>query len=206
MKKFILCLMTVVATLTLTTSCGKKTVADTLRDTPKEVTKSKSQKLAEEKPGLRAWGTATNFKQSFARNYADAQARAQFRRNLSTIISDAWRETNDGAIVFHSNGQETAIGTDQGALNDGFTTSIADGLVNGMVVINTDTFQQKDGQYICYVCIEYNGDISKMAAAMTKEAEHRIGQQVSDEDRAKMEVRHDEFQKKVEEKLKQIIQ
>ena len=40
-----------------------------------------------------------------------------------------------------------------------------------------------------------------MAAEMTREAERRIGQQVSDEDRAKMEVRHEEFQKKVEEKI-----
>ena len=154
MKKIIFCLVTVLTTLTLATSCGKKTVADTLRDTPKEIFRSKAQKMAEDKPATRAWGSATNFKQSFARNYAEAQARAQFRRTLSTIISDAWRETNDGAVKFNSNGQEASIGTDQGSLNDGFTTAIADGLVNGMVVIHTDTYQQKDGQYISYVCVE----------------------------------------------------
>lgn len=200
----VICFWATLMSLALNSCSSKKSVAETLRDQPTEVSKSKSQKLAEDKPAIREWGEATNFNQSFAKTYAEGQARAAFRRKLETVISAASREGNDGATAYHSDGQEASIATDQGLLNDAFVTQIAEGVTKNLMVINTDTYQQSDGQYLCYVCVEYNGNIASMADAIASDAKKRVGQQVSDEERAKMEVRQEEFRKAVEEKLNKL--
>lgn len=204
MKKFILmCCAAAIMCGGFTACKSKKGVMDANLATAVELKKTRSQELAEDKPATRAWGEAVNFKHSFAKTYAEGQARAAFRRQLETIISAASREANDGAQVYHSDGENgSALGTDQGLLNDAFVTQMADGIVNGAMVINTDSFQQTDGQYRCYVCVEYKGDVADLAKTMSKQVRKRVEQQVSDEERAKMEVRHEAFEKAVEEKLK----
>ena len=52
-------------------------------------------------------------------------------------------------------------------------------------------------QYHVFVCLEYQGDIAAKAADITD----RIKQQVSDEDRQKMEEEFQEFEQKVQREL-----
>jgi hypothetical protein len=96
------------------------------------------------------------------------------------------------------------MGTDQGITSNAFAQQVADGLVSGVVVINTDTYRLKDGQYHTFVCVEWEGSVDNLAAEMTSNYKKRVQQQVSDQDRAKMEVRYDEFKKSIEEQLKRL--
>lgn len=166
--------------------------------------KSEQQKLAEAKPAVRAWGEATQFNQSFAKTYAEGQARAEFARKLATLVQTASRQATDGADLAHSDGEYSSQGHDQGITSNAFAQQVADGLVSGLTVISTDTYKLKDGQYHVYVCMEWQGSVDKLASEMTKNYRQRVEQQVSDEDRAKMEVRYEEFRKSIEEQLKRL--
>ena len=170
----------------------------------KKMEKSEQQKLAEAKPAVRAWGEATQFNQSFAKTYAEGQARAEFARKLATLVQTASRQATDGADIAHSDGENSSQGHDQGITSNAFAQQVADGLVSGLTVISTDTYKLKDGQYHVFVCMEWQGSVDKMAQEMTKNYRRRVEQQVSDEDRAKMEVRYEEFRKSIEEQLKRL--
>ena len=166
--------------------------------------KSEQQKLAEANPALRAWGEATQFNQSFAKTYAEGQARAEFARKLATMVQTASRQATDGADIYHSDGENSAMGQDQGILSNAFAQQVADGMISGLTLISSDTYKLKDGQYHVFVCMEWQGSVDQLAQDMTKNYRQRVQQQVSDQDRAKMEVRYEEFKKSIEDQLKKI--
>lgn len=170
----------------------------------KKLEKTEQQKLAEAKPGKRAWGEATQFNQSFAKTYAEGQARAEFSRKLASLVQTASRQATDGADIAHSDGDDSSHGHDQGITSNAFAQQVADGMVNELVIISSDTYRLKDGQYHVYVCMEWQGSIDKMAQEMTQNYKKRVEQQVSDQDRAKMEVRYEEFKKSIEEQLNRL--
>lgn len=170
----------------------------------KKMEKSEQQKMAEAKPAVRSWGEATQFNQSFAKTYAEGQARAEFARKLASVVETASRQATDGADIAHSDGENSSQGHDQGIISNAFAQQVADGMINGLTVISTDTYKLNDGQYHVFVCMEWQGNVDQLAQEMTKNYRKRVEQQVSDEDRAKMEVRYEEFRKSVEEQLKRL--
>lgn len=170
----------------------------------KKMEKSEQQKLAEAKPGCRSWGEGTQFSQSFAKTYAEGQARAEFARKLASMVQTASRQATDGADVAHSDGEQSSQGHDQGITSNAFAQQVADGMVNGLTVISSDSYKLKNGQYHVYVCLEWQGSVDQLAQDMTKNYRTRVEQQVSDQERAKMEVRYDEFKKSIEEQLKRL--
>lgn len=170
----------------------------------KKMEKSEQQKLAEAKPACRTWGEATQFNQSFAKTYAEGQARAEFARKLASMVQTASRQATDGADIAHSDGENSSQGHDQGITSNAFAQQVADGMVSGLAVISSDTYKLKDGQYHVYVCMEWQGSVDKMAQEMTQNYRKRVEQQVSDQDRAKMEVRYEEFKKSIEEQLRRL--
>lgn len=192
--------------LACATSCSHKvtTTPQALNSEEVELKKTKSQEMAESKPGTRAYGEATHMNQSFARTYAEGQARAEFARKLSTMVQTASRQATDGALKFSSDAIDSSVGEDQGILSNAFAQQVADGPVKSTVVINTDTFKKRDGQYHVYVCIEWQGDAAKLADAMTANYKKKVEQQVSDEERVKMEVRYEDFKKSLEEQLNRL--
>lgn len=169
-----------------------------------KIEKSEQQKLAEAKPACRTWGEATQFNQSFAKTYAEGQARAEFARKLASMVQTASRQATDGADLAHSNGEESSQGHDQGITSNAFAQQVADGMVSGLTLISSDTYKLKDGQYHVFVCMEWQGSVDQMAQEMTKNYRKRVEQQVSDQDRAKMEVRYQEFMKSIEDQLKRL--
>lgn len=170
----------------------------------KKMEKSEQQKLAESKPACRTWGEATQFNQSFAKTYAEGQARAEFARKLATLVQTASRQATDGADLAHSDGDNSSQGHDQGITSNAFAQQVAEGMVSGLAVISSDTYKLKDGQYHVYVCMEWQGSVEKLAQEMTQNYRKRVEQQVSDQDRAKMEVRYEEFKKSIEDQLKRL--
>jgi len=198
MKKFISILFAV--TLLCGTSCSSHKAAIE----GQKMEKSEQQKLAEAKPACRSWGEATQFNQSFAKTYAEGQARAEFARKLASMVQTASRQATDGADLAHSSGEESSQGHDQGITSNAFAQQVADGMVSGLTLISSDTYKLKDGQYHVFVCMEWQGNVDQLAQEMTKNYRKRVEQQVSDQDRAKMEVRYQEFMKSIEEQLKRL--
>lgn len=166
--------------------------------------KSEQQKLAEAKPACRSWGEATQFNQSFAKTYAEGQARAEFARKLASMVQTASHQATDGTDLAHSNSEESSQGHDQGITSNAFAQQVADGMVSGLTVISSDTYKLRDGQYHVFVCMEWQGSVEQLAQDIAKNFRKRVEQQVSDQDRAKMEVRYQEFLKSIEEQLKRL--
>lgn len=188
-------------------SCGSSKPATTsasLNEEEIEVKKTKSEKLAEEKPAMRDFGEGTNFNQSFAKTYAEGQARAAFARKLQTMVQTASRESADGAMKAHSNGADSSLGTDQGILSNAFAQQVSEGAVSGLVVINTDTFKKKDGQYHVYVCVEYMGNIESLASSLANQAKKVVEQQVSEEERLKMKFEYEQFKNSIQDQLERL--
>lgn len=198
MKKLLSLLIAILAIMGTSCSSSKASIEG------KKMEKSEQQKLAEAKPACRTWGEATQFNQSFARTYAEGQARAEFARKLATLVQTASRQATDGADLAHSDGENSSQGHDQGITSNAFAQQVADGMVSGLAVISSDTYKLRDGQYHVYVCMEWQGSVDKMAQEMTQNYRKRVEQQVSDQDRAKMEVRYEEFKKSIEEQLKRL--
>lgn len=158
---------------------------------------TRSQELAEEKPALRDWGEASNFSMSFAKTYAEGQARASFRRKIESMVKTASKEAANGTTMAHSNGAESSMGGDQGFLSDAFAQQVAAGVIRNVVVIKTDLFKQKDGQYHVYVCTEYQGSVAQLAQELTNAAQKVVGQQVPDEEMLKSRWRNEQFEKSI---------
>lgn len=198
MKKLLTLLIATVALFSTSCSSSKTSIEG------KKMGKSEQQKLAEAKPACRTWGEATQFNQSFAKTYAEGQARAEFARKLATMVQTASRQATDGADIAHSDGENSSQGHDQGITSNAFAQQVADGMVSGLAVISSDTYKLKDGQYHVYVCMEWQGSVDKMAQEMTQNFRKRVEQQVSDQDRAKMEIRYEEFKNSIEEQLRRL--
>lgn len=198
MKKLLTLLIATVALFSTSCSSSKTSIEG------KKMEKSEQQKLAEAKPACRTWGEATQFNQSFAKTYAEGQARAEFARKLATMVQTASRQATDGADIAHSDGENSSQGHDQGITSNAFAQQVADGMVSGLAVISSDTYKLKDGQYHVYVCMEWQGSVDKMAQEMTQNFRKRVEQQVSDQDRAKMEIRYEEFKNSIEEQLRRL--
>lgn len=198
MKKLLTLLIAAVALFSTSCSSSKASIEG------KKMEKSEQQKLAEAKPACRTWGEATQFNQSFAKTYAEGQARAEFARKLATMVQTASRQATDGADIAHSDGENSSQGHDQGITSNAFAQQVADGMVSGLAVISSDSYKLQDGQYHVYVCMEWQGSVDKMAQEMTQNYRKRVEQQVSDQDRAKMEVRYEEFKKSIEEQLRRL--
>ena len=100
--------MIAIATLALSMgSCGgSKNAASMKNESLVEMTIS--QQMAEDRPATRAWGEGTNFNQSFAKTYAETQARAAFARMLSSKVTTASRQANDAAQQYSSDGKRPA--------------------------------------------------------------------------------------------------
>ncbi len=197
----------VVAAMGFTACSSSKAVSETtkaLLQEEVEVKLTKSEELAFEKPAIRDFGDGTNFNLSFAKAYAENQARAAFQRKLETLVKTATEEGNGGVNLASSNAAESSLVGDQGYKNDAFAKQIAEGIVKNTAVIHADKFKKADGQYHVYVCIEYLGEISDIVDNMVSAARKQIPQQVSDEERLKILFELDQFKKSLEEDFKKL--
>ncbi len=97
----------------------------------------------------------------------------------------------------HSNGADSSIGEDQGFLSDAFAQQVANGVARNVVVIKTETFKKKDGQYHVYVCTEYQGSVAQLTQELTQVAQTQLGQQVSDREMQKSRWRNEQFEKSI---------
>ena len=78
---------------------------------------------------------------------------------------------------------------------------LSEGLVKNTSVINSDKILLPDGRYEVYVCIEYRGEISNMMNEMLSATKNRIPQQISDEDKLKIQFELERFKESMEEEF-----
>lgn len=192
----------VVAAMGFTACSSSKAVSETskaLNREEVEVKMTKSEELAFEKPAIRSFGDGTNFNLSFAMTFAEGQARAAFQRKVEALVQTASEEALTAYQQASTNGVESSIVSDQDIKSGAFAKQLAEGVLKNTAVIHADKFKKTDGQYHVYVCIEYRGEVNDMVENMVAAAKKRIPQQVSDEDRIKIQFEIEQFKKKLEE-------
>ncbi len=198
MKKSI-CLSIVLAALSFS-SCGSQKAVST--GAPKSTVNSAIGQalpeepcitLAEEAPAIRKYGNGIHFKESTARNIAEAQARASFARSIAAAIATATEEI--GVSLEKYAGDETtghSVSDQSGESND-FVMSIAQEVVRNTHPIKVSRYIKSNNQYNIYVCLEYMGSENQMV----EKAESALKDKISPEDRAKLEQRHNDFRQRV---------
>ncbi|MDO5395063.1 MAG: hypothetical protein Q4F07_03760 [Bacteroidales bacterium] len=208
MKKFIYVAMLALCVMATAGCSSKKEV--TKLDDMQLLQKPRSQQLAEENADVRAWGEAIATYADDARAYAENQARGEFVRKLKTQVSTADRQSSMRVNKSKSDDEQTMKIDDSARTEERLTQTLAAIEVSGLVVINTDTYKQKNGQYRCYVCIEYRGDVAKLADDMARSYKKALNKEygednISDEERIKIELRAEEFRKSVKDELDRMM-
>jgi hypothetical protein len=161
------------------------------------LTENPCEQLQAEKPAIRAAGKGTHFKEMSARNIAELQARAVFARAISSKIKTATSEEALGYDIYSGDATSGNSVTDQGSKSNDFTQGIAEGIVANTVVIKTYKLLLSNKQYDYWVCLEYQGDVAKMATDIAKKVEQRI----SDEQKLKMNFEFEQYRKRIEAEL-----
>ena len=154
--------------------------------------------LQEEAPAIRKVGNGTHFKEATARNIAEAQARGSFARSIAAAITTATEEI--GLSLEKYAGDETtgrSVSDHSSEAND-FVMSIAQEIVRNTHPIKTSRYLKPNNQYNIYVCLEYMGSENQMV----EKAEGALKNKILDDDRAKLEQRHDDFRQRILNTLK----
>ena len=145
----------------------------------------------------RAWGEATNGRIAYAKQYAEGQARAALARKVASLIKTATHENDINYSKAAYSGNEGAVASDEGSRGEGSTMQIAEQVLTNVVVMKTSIFQKPNGLYHVYVCVEQQDSPTTMASKI----KNSISQQVSDEERLKMEYQFKKFEETVEKEL-----
>lgn len=200
-NKFFIVATIVAATIGFTACSSSKAVSETSKALNQEEVKvemTKSEELAFDKPAIRDFGEGTNFNLSFAKTFAEGQARAAFQRKVEALVQTASEEAFTGYQQASTNGAESSIVSDQDIKSGAFAKQVAEGILKNTATIHADKFKKADGQYHVYVCIEYQGEVGEMVEKMVEAAKKRVPQQVSDDERVKIQFEIEQFKKKLE--------
>ena len=163
----------------------------------RKLSEEESIKMAEEKPTVRQWGTAKHHKQSFAIQFAEADARAKMARAIKSAITTASNDAGFSFAKYSTDGKAGSTVTDEDGKSNAFVEAVTEEAVANTSVIKTDRYLLENGQYEVYVCVEFNEALSEISKSIV----NNITQRVSEEDRVKIEVRTEEFQDKIAKKI-----
>lgn len=189
--------------------CSSKKTATKLDDGAQLIEKTRSEQLAEEKPEVRAAGQATANNAADARIYAENDARGEFVRKFQSMITTGIRRAQNEVSMSKANNEETRYMNDASSERNLMNQTIANMNVTGVVIINSDTYKQKNGQYRCYVCVEYRGAAANLANEMAQGYQKVMrndygGNNISDEEREKISERAEIFRQSVLEELERM--
>lgn len=194
--KSVLCALIAVCLLSACGGSKNATLGSTSKKTKIEL--DECQQYAMAKPDIRAWGEGVSFNLSKASNLAELQARAKMARAIESKVKDAMQNSGLTYTKASTNGVQGAMASDEGAKQNEEQTSIANQVIKSTAVVKTSQYAQQDGTYQVFVCVEYREGVSKMAEEIT----NLVQQQVSDEERLKMNFEFEKFRKQIEEELK----
>ena len=178
-------------------SCGSSKTVPMTGPTKVKLALDECQELAQQKPAIRAWGEGINFGLSEATEYAELSARSKFARAIASAVKTAQSTDNASYRKSSSDGQNGSTVRDEGAKQNSMSISIAEEVVKNAVIIKTSQYQQIDGSYQVFVCLEYQAGVGQLAKDLTK----KVDQQISNEERMKMNFEFEKFRQRVEEEL-----
>ena len=154
-------------------------------------------RMAEEKPGTRAYGKGVSADEGFARQQAELDARRQMSDNIAAAVLSAAEKVGFDFFESASTDTEGMGVSDNGSKQNNLARSIADNIVASTMVIKTERYFGKNRRYTVYVCIEYNGEAKDMSQSITR----KLRQKVSDENRSRIDAEADRFKQEVEDFL-----
>lgn len=200
MKKFFGFLTASIVAATLAGCGGSKQVAQNSQwGAPRELKQEVDECIvyATQKPGVRTWGDGTSASVSRAASYAENQARARFARALSSSIKTATEDNGQKYEKDAFNGTSGSQRADEDQKLNDYAQTIANGIIKNMAMVKTTQYMRADGAYHIYVCLEYTGSMGDLA----NEISRQLKQQISDDERLKMDYDFEKFRKRVEEEL-----
>lgn len=158
--------------------------------------------LQEKSPERRAWGEGTDYTLTDATAYAQASARANFAYMLQTAVEAGTARSSQRYNKASSDGENGGLVSDRTGLDKNLYSVVTQQIVNNTAIIKTSPYKQKDGQYHVYVCIEYRGSIGDMAESIVS----KVDEQLSDEEKMRIQFDYQQFKKEIEEQLKNMKQ
>lgn len=187
MATFMVALMCVMA------SCGaSKKSAEGVNPYGKTVAIDPCIELYEQAPFARAYGQGQHFKEMTARNIAELQANAMYARKIEQAVISATEDLGISLSKYAADDKSGRSVTDQSGESNDIAASIAHQVVRNAHVIRTTRYIGKNNQFTVFVCVEYASDYDTLAGQI----EQKVKDMISDEDRAKIEGRHDELKDK----------
>ncbi|MCM1489445.1 MAG: hypothetical protein NC095_01265 [Muribaculum sp.] len=163
-----------------------------------EVKLTEAEKYALKEPGKRASGKGVSQRENAAMSRARAEARAAFAEAISASVLSAIKAGGIDILQTAGDENEGHESVDGGEKQNNLIKSVAQQVIEGSPVVKTNKYyDKKTRNFTIFVCLEYNGDVSKLA----KEVVQGLKQKVSDEDRLKIEYNLDKFEKEIEKQL-----
>ncbi|MDR1221359.1 MAG: hypothetical protein LBL07_00580 [Tannerella sp.] len=151
--------------------------------------------LQKEKPLLRTVGVGVDYDESTAKSVAELQARGEFVRKMSDLITTATEVQTDGMTLTGTDGQSV---TDHARGVKNLISGVERKVVKNTSVIDYIKYKLPNNQYQIYVCLEYLDGISEMADEIAK----TVVQQIPEDQKLKVKFEFDRYKKQVEEDLK----
>lgn len=179
------------------TSSDKGSVAPQKASGETAIQETKSEQLAYEKPATRAWGEAFATRVSNASLLAQGQARANMALAIAAQITVG---TDDNSAAYEKSNGLGQLGHDDMAKVNTAVTQVTEQVLKNTAVIHSDKFMTADGRYHVYVCLEYLPGVADMAEKIAKGVED----QISNEDKMRMNFEFEQYKKSIEEKLERM--
>lgn len=180
-------------------SCGASKKAVKSGNGRTELT-SRCQDKFYENPAIRSVGIGTDLTDpQDAKIWAEIAARNEFQRKIETVVEGGAEDFN----FDYNQASRDAVGKvarkdDKEGGRNLNESGVWGGILNNVTIVDYQIFRLDDGSYEAHVLLEYMGGISQMVSEIVED----VKQQVSDEDRAAIDIREEEFEKEIEERLK----
>lgn len=163
-----------------------------------EVKLTDAEEYALKKPGVRASGKGVSSREAAALSRARLEARAAFAEAIASSVLSAAKASGFDLTRYAGDEEEGQEMTDGGEKQNNLLKSKAQEIISGSPVVKMNKFfNKKTRKYTIFVCLEYNGDVAKLA----KEVSKTIKDSISEEDRLKIEYSLEKFEREIENNL-----
>lgn len=189
------------------TACSSsKSVSGTTGNSSKkleimEMTKAEELAFDFDKNAVRALGIGRSSRVQNAMTAAVTNARSEFKAKTEAWVKSAAKEAFSAVEQGSSNGSEYLSVADEAFTSNQLAEQLVEGVVKNTSVIHQDKVLLPDGRVEVYVCIEYKGEIGDMINEMVETAKKRIPQQISDEERMKIQFEMQRFENSLEDEF-----
>ena len=124
-----------------------------------------------------------------------------FARKIEAAVLAATEDIGVSLEKYAADDQSGRSVTDQSGEGDDLAMSIAQQVIRNTHTIKTTRYLKSNNQFTVFVCMEYAGDENTLVDHIEQNVKDRISQ----DDRAKIEQRHNQFRQRILGNLKSKI-